>query len=655
MPEHLDAAGLRLLLRQLPAVLWTTDASMRFTSSVGAALEGLGVRPQEVVGRTVQEFFGTDDPAFPPIESHRRALAGEEVTYEQAWAGRAFHSRVTPLRDTAGRVMGCIGVAHDVTPRVEAQRALEQVNAELEARVERRNHKLRRLAEQVAREAGVFGAILASSPDHIYMYDRDGVMRYISQAVVNDVGITREEIIGRTGWEAGYPPEVMRQFDELREAMFKDGRTRTAETWFPTRRGSRRYEYFVVPIRDGGGEINWGLVVSRDITERYLAEEQLRLLQTAVEQAGDAIVITEADPDPPGPKIIYVNTAFERMTGYVFTEAVGQSPRILQGPRTEREQLDRLRAALAAGEAWHGQTINYAKGGREYIVEWHVHPVRDDAGQITHFASIQRDITQRQRAQELARMHQAELAHVTRLSTLGELASGLAHELNQPLAAIGNYARGCLNRISGGGMSDDELRLAFEQVCGQAARAGAIITRMREFVRNREPTREPLDPRELVEDVVSLARPDLRRRKVRVEVEVADTPRVWADRIQIEQVLLNLIQNAAEAMEGVAEDRRRVRIEVRASGTATGDAGEGGQASSVTIRVSDTGPGLSREARKHLFEPFYTSKPEGMGIGLAISESIVHSHDGRIIALPADEEGGGAAFDVRLPMVRDAG
>ncbi len=235
------------------------------------------------------------------------------------------------------------------------------------------------------------------------------------------------------------------------------------------------------------------------------------------------------------------------------------------------------------------------------------------------------------------RRHLAELAHVARLSTLGEMASGFAHELNQPLTGILTHAQGCLHRLRRGACAPEQLTEALERVAAQAERAGAVIRRLRHFVRRREPHRSTLDLNELVREVLGLADNEVRRCEARVRLELdEELPPVLADRIQIEQVLLNLVRNALEAMDDVPAAARALTIRARVAGA------------EVEVAVRDTGPGLAPGAVPLLFTPFFTTKPHGMGLGLSISRSIVEAHEGRLEARPGD--GPGATFCFTLPL-----
>ncbi|HSQ02408.1 MAG TPA: ATP-binding protein [Burkholderiales bacterium] len=255
---------------------------------------------------------------------------------------------------------------------------------------------------------------------------------------------------------------------------------------------------------------------------------------------------------------------------------------------------------------------------------------------------IATDITSGKRAEALAREQHEKLEMSSRLIALGEMAAALAHEINQPLAAIANYNTGTVRRLRGGAWNASELLQAMEKSTEQVERAARIVQRVREFVRKREPMLSRCDINAAIGEVARMGQLEAERRGVTFELALAPAlPPVLADFVMIEQVLVNLMQNAFEAMEGVPQTTGRLVI--RSAVTEEGE---------VHVAVEDRGPGVSEEAARHLFTPFYTSKPEGLGLGLAICRSIVELHHGRIWASPHPD--GGTIMHVALPALKTA-
>ena len=249
------------------------------------------------------------------------------------------------------------------------------------------------------------------------------------------------------------------------------------------------------------------------------------------------------------------------------------------------------------------------------------------------------DITARRRSEEQLRQHEADLAHVSRLSTMGEMASGLAHELNQPLAAIVNYTRGCVRRVQSGQSTGEALIGPLERAAAQAERAAKIIRRFRAFVRKGEQRRSLTDLNHVAREVVGLAEHEIRQNAVEVRLDLAESlPLVQADVIQIEQVLLNLVRNAIEAMNVGPIARRELVIRTRVANNSD---------AAVEVAVRDCGCGLNEELAARAFDPFFTTKPNGMGMGLCISQSIIETHGGHLWAQPNEDVG--STFSFTLP------
>jgi hypothetical protein len=257
--------------------------------------------------------------------------------------------------------------------------------------------------------------------------------------------------------------------------------------------------------------------------------------------------------------------------------------------------------------------------------------------------ALARDITDRKQAERALQEAQAVLTHATRVTTLGEVTASFAHELNQPLAAIANNANACRALLADGCKELDELREALAEIVADTERASAIIERVRALAKRSTPEHAKLRLGDVVNDVAALAAAEAAARHVAIRTDVpSDLPVVLGDRVQLQQVLLNLVVNAMDAMASVGDEARRLEIRGRL------DVEDGRTV--VTIRVEDRGMGLQPEAMNRLFEPFYTTKTQGMGLGLAISRSIIEAHGGRLWAEPNQEKG--AVFAFRLPAAQ---
>jgi len=250
---------------------------------------------------------------------------------------------------------------------------------------------------------------------------------------------------------------------------------------------------------------------------------------------------------------------------------------------------------------------------------------------------IATDITDRKQTAEVSRQQEERLQRTSRLITMGEMASTLAHELNQPLSAIANYCAGCVTRMQSDKWKPEDVLAAMQKASFQADRAGKIIRRVREFVKKSEPRRSAVRLTDILDDALGFADIDARRTGIKLVADIEpDLPPVFADRIMIEQVLLNLIRNGLDAMAETLPEQRLLVVRARSFGE-----------DAVEVAVIARGHGISEEGRQRQFTPFYTTKTEGMGMGLNICRSIVEFHDGRLIVDENPE--GGTIFSFTLP------
>ena len=254
------------------------------------------------------------------------------------------------------------------------------------------------------------------------------------------------------------------------------------------------------------------------------------------------------------------------------------------------------------------------------------------------FTGIIRDISERKRLDEREREHQAELAHVLRVATAGELASGLAHELNQPLAAISNNIQACVSRIRAGEGGGKNLLRLLKHGTGEALRAGSIVHSLRDMVEKRPARSEPIDLCLPIRRVHTLLIGEIKRHHMDARLVGIENPvPVTADAVQIEQVLINLMQNAIESIDKARGKTRQLVIRLSRAGTRMAE-----------VAVRDSGTGVSEAAAKRLFTPFFSTRPQGLGLGLALSRTIIEAHGGRLRYTP--RRGRGATFRFTLPL-----
>lgn len=384
----------------------------------------------------------------------------------------------------------------------------------------------------------------------------------------------------------------------------------------------------------------WAL--RRHVQRRLKAEMALREEHAFRKAMEDSLTIGMRARDLSG-RITYVNPAFCNMVGWSEAELVGCSPPMPYWIPEDMESTLAMHSRVLRGDAPpDGFEITFQRkdGGRFRALVYEA-PLIDADGAHTGWMASVLDVTERRRADELERQRAERLQRTARLVTMGEMASTLAHELNQPLAAIASYNAGCLNMVQSGGFNTDELAGALSKLGVQAKRAGQIILRIHDFVRKREPEILPCPLVPLIENALGFVEAEAAKRGVEIRfLPGKGAFPVLADRILIEQVLLNLVRNAMEAMAKTPEGGRVLSVTLRQA-----DDGE------AQICVADRGCGIAAEIAANLFQPFFTTKEEGMGMGLNICRSIVEFHRGSLWFEP--NPGGGSVFCFALPMRGD--
>ena len=340
--------------------------------------------------------------------------------------------------------------------------------------------------------------------------------------------------------------------------------------------------------------------------------------------------------------ITYWNRGAEELYGWTRNEAVGKNSHALN-QTVFPAPFEDIKAELIRTGRWDGELIHTRRDGTKVVVASRWSLQRDGQGRPAGTLETNNDITERKRAEEALQRSQAELAHVTRVTTLGELAASIAHEINQPLAAIVADANACLNWLAADRPDLDRVREALAAIMKDGDRAAEVITRIRALLSRSSVPHEPCDLAGVIREVHPLVRPELGRHGITLEMSLAtDVPAVMGDRIQLQQVLLNLLMNAAEAVREVPPQRRRLVVR-----STVEDRDDGPWA---VVAVEDAGVGFGEDEAARLFEAFYTTKADGLGMGLSISRSIVDNHRGRLWATANPDHG--ATFHLVLPGIR---
>lgn len=447
--------------------------------------------------------------------------------------------------------------------------------------------------------------------------DMQGRIAYVNPAFCRLIGWNEADLIGRaTPFPYWVPGRHQQHMETLQLLMAGRAPSSGIEVEAQRRDGSRfTARMYVSPLRDPKGEqIGW-MTSMTDITEPKRIREALTAaherFMTVLEGLDDAISVVADTPD--GLELLFANRTYRRVFG---AQAGGHAE--LLGGRLGRFTDETVEIYSDTAQRWfevHHRILAWTDGRRVRL-------------------QVARDITERRNHEEASRVQQEKIQLTSRLTTMGEMASSLAHELNQPLTAIANYNMGAVAMIRSGRAKPEDVLEVMEKSARQAERAGKIISRIREFVKRSEPQRQPVPVQRILDNAVGFAEIDARKRQIHIISNLpADTPQVMADPILIEQVLLNLIKNGIEAME--TSDYRSLHVDITT------------QDALVEIAVIDRGHGLKDPER--LFEPFYSTKSEGLGMGLNICRTIIESHHGRLWA--GVNPDGGTIFRFTLPSV----
>ncbi len=571
----------------------------------------LGYAADEITGKPMLDYVHPEDLAVT-VDELRQLASGKPSSFESRWRGADGRYRwllwaINPVPEE--KLL--YAVAHDITDRREDEEKLKSAYAFRKA----------------------MGESLVTG---LRATDLEGRIIFVNPAFCRMIGWSEQELLGRRPPFPYWPPEGAAQLRRDLEQTLAGQAPPGGYEMRIMRRDGHRFDVrmYLSPLIDSAGrQIGW-MASMNDITEPKRARAELEAAHERFVAVLDGLDTAVYVADVENDEILYANRAFKNFYGF---DAIGKNCwQVTTACHPERGdfQADPRRLGLddVPRELFDGE-IRHRLSGR-----W-LH-LRDRAirwvdGRIVRM-EIAADITDRKHMEEAALQHQERLEQTSRLITLGEMASSLAHELNQPLAAIANYCMGSVNRIKSGGYRQEDILAAMEKASAQAERAGKIIRRTREFVKKNEPVRAPAVLAGIVEEAIGFADIEARKAGVAIRVDIPpELPPVFADRIMIEQVVLNLVKNGIESMQQTHAGERELKVTARLDG------------STVEVAVADRGCGLTDEQLERLFVPFFTTKAEGMGMGLNICRSIVEYHDGRLW-LQANP-GGGSVFRFTLP------
>jgi len=536
-----------------------------------------------------------------PVEFETRIRRADR---EYRW----FLARAVPQRDEAGNVIRWYEVLTDIEDRKRAEAVLRE-----------REARIRRLVD-----ANIIGIVI---------WNLDGQINDANDAFLRMIGYDREDLLaGRIRWTDLTPPELRERNEQTLEELNRGGTTQPFEKEYFRKDGSRVPVLIGRAIFEEGG--NQGVAFVLDLTEQKQAEAALRESEEQWKAVFENNPVMYFMVDAAG-TIVSVNPFGAEQLGYRVEELIG-NPVQNVFHEADREAVQRNAAACfeQLGQAMSWELRKVRKNSE---VIW----VRETAratliNNRLVLLIVCEDITEGKRAAETLREIQMELAHANRVAALGQLTASIAHEVNQPITAAHTNANAALHFLDSKPPDLEEVREAVFGIVNDTDRAGDVIKRIRALVKKAPPRTESLDMNEAIRDVIVITRGEAAKNDISVEAQLTETlPLIRGDRVQLQQVILNLIINAIEAMTGVAGPRELL---IRTAPS---------ESDGVSVAVQDTGPGLAPAALNHAFEAFYTTKPDGLGIGLSICCSIVEAHGGKL-AVTANVPHG-TVFQFTLP------
>jgi hypothetical protein len=543
---------------------------------------------------------------------------------------RWFATRRVPLRNDDGEVIAWYAATYDIEDRKRAENALREREAELaEARRE-------------------LELTIDSIPVMVSTFDADGTRSFVNQTWQNYTGHTGREATGEgLNTSVYYHPDDVRRFENAwrvsqakGEMLSIDVRTRRADgvyRWYTMRRAPRHDEK--------GNIVKW-YSVGVDVEDQKVAETALRRSETQLANAERELRLTldsipalvwragpQGSPD-------FLNQPALNYTGLSLDQAETGWPRAFH-PDDKKGMLVKWSAIRASGMPGGLEARLRRFDGEYRWFSFQAVPLRDESGNIVKWYGSSTDIEDRKQAESALHAAQSALAHAGRVAMLGEISATIAHEINQPLAGIIANGQACLRFLRHEKPKLDDIRGATEWIVKDGNRASGIIQRVRGLLKKTDTRKVPLDVNDVIDEVANLLQRELLAQDVILRLELAPAlPPAIADRVQIQQVIINLAMNGVDAMQAI-EDRPRALL-VRSSENGAGQ---------VVVAVQDSGVGIPPEHAGRVFNPFYSTKPGGLGIGLSICRSIIEDHGGRLWTSD-DRDGPGATFQFSLPTQR---
>jgi PAS domain S-box-containing protein len=609
--------NLRAIIDTIPALAWSArpDGSAEFFNQHYC----------DFVGRSADQMSGwgwtaalhADDLADMGTAWQRIMASGSSGETEARLRRhdgeyRWFLFRANPLCDASGSIVRWYGINTDIEDRRRAEDAL---------RTSERNLQL----------------TIDTIPTLAWAARPDGSAEFLNQHYLDFIGLSAEQA-RNWNWAAAVHPDDMAGLTAAWQGQVNSEVPGDAEARI--RRHDGEYRWFLFranPLRDESGAIVKWYGVNTDIEDRKRAEAAVRASEHDLRRLTETIPEMLWSATPTG-AIDYCNTRFLEYTGFSADEVMGDGWQHTIHPDDAARVGPVWMSCVATGTPYRVEVRTFHATDKTYrLCAVNALPLRDEQGHILKWHGTIVDMHDWKQAQEELRNTQAALAHATRVTTMGELTASIAHEVNQPLSGIITNAGTCLRMLDADPPNVDGARETARRTIRDGHRASDVITRLRALFSKKEFTLESLDLNDAILEVIALSRGDLQRNRVVLQSELAgDLPTVTGDRIQLQQVILNLLRNASDAMVDVHDRPRQLLIK-------TDRKDDDG----VLVSVRDAGVGIDAQTMDKLFDAFYTTKSDGMGIGLSISRSIIERHRGRLWAEPND--GPGATFRLSIP------
>jgi len=618
----------------IPAMVWSATSEGMLDFANQHFLEFIGAPLEEISGEGFYKLFHPDDTAHLASEWHAimASKTAREVVGRLKRADGQYRwctLRQKPRLDAEGNVTRWYGVVLDIEDRKQAENALKETKTALAASEEN------------------LSLIINSLPVLVWSARPDGSADFVNKSWLDYAGRPADQILEWGFLDLYHPDDIPSMVDiwkrdlEHSDHTVLKGRIRGAD-------GNYRWFYFSGrKLVDANGVVRW-FGCNIDIEDLQRAEIALRDSEAALRESEHKLnLIINTIPAmawscTPDGRLEYFNRNLIDYVGLPFDEIVGFGFYRMFHP----DDVEPMRAAwdeIVASKISRPVDARIRRADGEY--RWfnlRQSPLLDADGNVVRWYGVVVDIEDRKRAEESLRQSQSDLAHVTRMTATGELAVSIAHEVNQPLTAIVTNAGTCLRWLQPGHTDLEQARMAAERVVRDGHRAGDIITSIRAMAQKSPARMEQTDLQGALHEVLSLLTGELQRREIEVGLDMGELPiEVVGDRTQLQQVVLNLVMNSAEAM---TASPRAKRIAIRCAV----------QKQRVIVSISDTGRGVPVGELDRIFEAFYSTKADGIGMGLSICRSIVEAHGGRIWASEA-ENGGGAVFSFTLPRAEDTG